>query len=144
MLCWLLSHLQLAKTYGNVFTLWFGWAPVIILNGFQAVKDGMTTHPEDVSGRLVSPFFRAMAKGKGVMIFCTETLSLQLFCSWYPPLTAPQWQGLSMRDDTLQPHYRFHAPQPQWKFQAPDFLLPLIIISGLHLAWLSNLSLIQH
>lgn len=69
MLCWLLSHLQLAKTYGNVFTLWFGWAPVIILNGFQAVKDGMTTHPEDVSGRLVSPFFRAMAKGKGVVIY---------------------------------------------------------------------------
>lgn len=67
-LCWLLSHLQLAKTYGNVFTLWFGWAPVIILNGFQAVKDGMTTHPEDVSGRLVSPFFRAMAKGKGAVV----------------------------------------------------------------------------
>uniref|UniRef100_A0A8C9FBB4 Uncharacterized protein n=1 Tax=Pavo cristatus TaxID=9049 RepID=A0A8C9FBB4_PAVCR len=45
--------MKLAKTYGNVFTLWFGWAPVIILNGFEAVKDGMTTHPEDVSGRLV-------------------------------------------------------------------------------------------
>lgn len=38
---------------------------MVILNGFQAVKDGMTTHPEDVSGRLMSPFFKALAKGKG-------------------------------------------------------------------------------
>lgn len=64
-LFWQLSHLQLAKTYGNIYTLWFGWTPVIILNGFQAVKDGMTTHPEDVAGRMVSPFIREMAKGKG-------------------------------------------------------------------------------
>uniref|UniRef100_A0A8D0EK26 Cytochrome P450 2J6-like n=1 Tax=Strix occidentalis caurina TaxID=311401 RepID=A0A8D0EK26_STROC len=56
---------HLAKTHGNIYTLWFGWTPVIILNGYQAVKDGMTTHPEDVSGRMVSPFFRALAKGKG-------------------------------------------------------------------------------
>lgn len=54
---------------------------MIVLNGFQAVKDGMTTHPEDVSGRLVSPFFRAMAKGKGVMIFCTETFYYLYNCN---------------------------------------------------------------
>ncbi|XP_052541924.1 cytochrome P450 2J2-like [Tympanuchus pallidicinctus] len=69
--------MKLAKTYGNVFTLWFGWAPVIVLNGFQAVKDGMTTHPEDVSGRLVSPFFRAMAKGKGIMLATGHTWKQQ-------------------------------------------------------------------
>uniref|UniRef100_A0A8D0EMX6 Uncharacterized protein n=1 Tax=Strix occidentalis caurina TaxID=311401 RepID=A0A8D0EMX6_STROC len=67
-LFWPLFHLQLAKTHGNIYTLWFGWTPVIILNGYQAVKDGMTTHPEDVSGRMVSPFFRALAKGKGIIL----------------------------------------------------------------------------
>ncbi|XP_074768298.1 cytochrome P450 2J6-like [Athene noctua] len=60
--------MELAKTHGNIYTLWFGWTPVIILNGYQAVKDGMTTHPEDVSGRMVSPFFRALAKGKGIIL----------------------------------------------------------------------------
>ncbi|XP_041898116.1 cytochrome P450 2J4-like isoform X2 [Corvus kubaryi] len=60
--------MELAKTHGNMYTLWFGWVPVVILNGFEAVKDGMTTHPEDVSGRLVSPFFRALAKGKGIIL----------------------------------------------------------------------------
>ncbi|KAJ7402741.1 hypothetical protein BTVI_83781 [Pitangus sulphuratus] len=67
----------MAKIHGNIFTLWFGWAPVVVLNGFQAVKDGMTTHPEDVSGRLVSPFFRAMAKGKGIMLATGHTWKQQ-------------------------------------------------------------------
>ncbi|KFQ15965.1 Cytochrome P450 2J6, partial [Leptosomus discolor] len=60
--------MELAKIHGNIFTLWFGWTPVIILNGYKAVKDGMTTHPEDVSGRMLAPFFREMAKGKGVIL----------------------------------------------------------------------------
>ncbi|XP_009901820.2 cytochrome P450 2J6 [Dryobates pubescens] len=60
--------MELAKTHGNMYTLWFGWTPVIILNGYQAVKDGMTTHPEDVSGRMLAPFFRALAKGKGIIL----------------------------------------------------------------------------
>ncbi|KAM9378584.1 cytochrome P450 2J4-like [Phaethornis superciliosus] len=69
--------MKMATVHGNIFTLWFGWAPVIVLNGFQAVKDGMTTHPEDVSGRLVSPFFRAMAKGKGIMLATGHTWKQQ-------------------------------------------------------------------
>ncbi|KFQ29506.1 Cytochrome P450 2J6, partial [Merops nubicus] len=60
--------MELAKTHGNIYTLWFGWAPMIILNGYQAVKDGMTMHPEDVSGRMLSPFVRALAKGKGILL----------------------------------------------------------------------------
>lgn len=64
-LFWHLLHSQLAKTHGSMYTLWFGWFPVIILNGYQAVKAGMTTHPEDVSGRMLGPFFVAMAKRKG-------------------------------------------------------------------------------
>ncbi|XP_017665939.1 PREDICTED: cytochrome P450 2J2-like [Lepidothrix coronata] len=34
-------------------------------------------HPEDVSGRLVSPFFRAMAKGKGIMLATGHTWKQQ-------------------------------------------------------------------
>ncbi|XP_010220744.1 PREDICTED: cytochrome P450 2J2-like [Tinamus guttatus] len=69
--------MKLAKIHGNVFTLWFGRVPVVILNGFQAVKDGMTMHPEDVSGRPVSPFFKAMAKGKGIMLATGHTWKQQ-------------------------------------------------------------------
>ncbi|KYO47176.1 cytochrome P450 2J6-like isoform A [Alligator mississippiensis] len=59
--------MQLAKTHGDIFTLWFGWTPIIVLNGFHAVKDGLTAHPEEVSGRAVSMFFRVMEKGKGII-----------------------------------------------------------------------------
>uniref|UniRef100_A0A8C8AT88 Uncharacterized protein n=1 Tax=Otus sunia TaxID=257818 RepID=A0A8C8AT88_9STRI len=68
LLSWSTQMELLAETYGNIYTLWFGWTPVIILNGFQAVKDGMTTHPEDVSGRMVSPFFRALVIPSGIIL----------------------------------------------------------------------------
>ncbi|KAM6443633.1 LOW QUALITY PROTEIN: cytochrome P450 2C28-like [Liasis olivaceus] len=58
---------DLAKTHGNVFTLWFGQMPIIILNGFEAVKEGLTAHPEDVSGRPTSPFFERVGNGKGII-----------------------------------------------------------------------------
>ncbi|XP_026580981.1 cytochrome P450 2C38-like, partial [Pseudonaja textilis] len=59
---------EMSKTYGNIFTLWFGRYPVIFLHGFQAVKEGLTTHPEDVSGRPLLSFFKAMANNKGILL----------------------------------------------------------------------------
>lgn len=32
--------------YGNTYTLWLGKTPVILLHGFQAVKDTLTGHAE--------------------------------------------------------------------------------------------------
>ncbi|KAG8136310.1 hypothetical protein E2320_009265 [Naja naja] len=58
----------MSKIYGNIFTLWFGRYPVIILHGFQAVKEGLTTHPEDVSGRPLLSFFKALANNKGILL----------------------------------------------------------------------------
>ncbi|XP_060098781.1 cytochrome P450 2J6-like [Heteronotia binoei] len=59
---------EMAKSYGNIYTLWFGHTPVVVLNGFQAVKDGLTTRPEDVAGRPLTPFFLAVANNKGIML----------------------------------------------------------------------------
>ncbi|KAH0624272.1 hypothetical protein JD844_007958 [Phrynosoma platyrhinos] len=55
---------QIAKVYGNSFTLWMKESPLIVLNGFSAVKDGFTTYPEDLSERPASPFYRDLAQGK--------------------------------------------------------------------------------
>ncbi|XP_058045431.1 cytochrome P450 2J6-like isoform X2 [Ahaetulla prasina] len=57
--------ITLAKSHGNVFTLWLGQLPIIILNGFEAVKEGLTARPEDMSGRPTSPFFEKLGKRKG-------------------------------------------------------------------------------
>ncbi|KAL7991104.1 hypothetical protein Chor_014534 [Crotalus horridus] len=68
------EHLtEMSKIYGNIFTLWFGPYPVIILQGFQAVKDGLTTHPEDVAGRPLFPLFKAMANNKGIVLATGQT-----------------------------------------------------------------------
>nr|XP_042699895.1 cytochrome P450 2C13, male-specific-like [Chrysemys picta bellii] len=61
--------IKLAQIYGNIFTLWIGHIPVIILNGFPSVKDGLTIHSEATSGRPTTPFFQKTAGGKGNIFF---------------------------------------------------------------------------
>ncbi|XP_061493500.1 cytochrome P450 2J6-like [Rhineura floridana] len=58
---------KLAKVYGNVFTLWLQQTPMIVRNGFLTVKEGLTTYPEDVSHRPVTPFFKGLVNGKGIV-----------------------------------------------------------------------------
>ncbi|NXD86835.1 CP2J6 protein, partial [Halcyon senegalensis] len=58
---------KLAKKYGNICTLWLGHKPMVVLYGFQAVKNGLTTNSEDVSGRLQTYVFNRMANGKGIL-----------------------------------------------------------------------------
>ncbi|NXF93635.1 CP2J6 protein, partial [Eubucco bourcierii] len=58
---------KMAKIYGNVFTLWLSNVPVVVLQGFQAVKEGLTVHAEDVAGRPTSKTFYILTHGNGVM-----------------------------------------------------------------------------
>ncbi|NXG44563.1 CP2J2 protein, partial [Psilopogon haemacephalus] len=57
----------MAKIHGNVFTLWLSNVPVVVLQGFQAVKEGLTVHAEDVAGRPISKSFYDLTRGNGVM-----------------------------------------------------------------------------
>ncbi|XP_077203923.1 cytochrome P450 2J2-like [Paroedura picta] len=66
-----------AKTFGDIFTLWLGQSPLIVLNGYQGVKDGLAVHPEDFSGRPITPFFRIMGKKRGIMLATGETWKTQ-------------------------------------------------------------------
>ncbi|NWU69209.1 CP2J6 protein, partial [Pterocles burchelli] len=59
---------KLAKSYGNVFTVWLGHKPVVILCGFRAVKDGFTTNSDDTCGRLQTYVFDKMSNGKGILV----------------------------------------------------------------------------
>ncbi|NWQ80594.1 CP2J6 protein, partial [Columbina picui] len=57
----------IAKIHGNVFTLWVSNQPPLVLQGFQAVKEGLTVHAEDVAARPTSRFFHILTRGNGVM-----------------------------------------------------------------------------
>uniref|UniRef100_A0A493T0J1 Uncharacterized protein n=2 Tax=Anas platyrhynchos TaxID=8839 RepID=A0A493T0J1_ANAPP len=57
----------MSKLHGNIFTLWLANVPVIVLQGYQAVKEGMTAHAEEVAGRPQNLAFEILTHGRGVM-----------------------------------------------------------------------------
>ncbi|KAL8188190.1 UNVERIFIED_CONTAM: hypothetical protein K2H54_062738 [Gekko kuhli] len=48
----------MASTYGNVYTLWLGHAPIVVVNRYQAVKEFLITRSEDFAERPVPNFLR--------------------------------------------------------------------------------------
>ncbi|XP_063162409.1 cytochrome P450 2J5-like [Candoia aspera] len=59
---------QLAKRYGNIYTILVWNLPIIVLSGYQVVKHGLINHSEDFSERVETPFLRAVSKGKGIIL----------------------------------------------------------------------------
>ncbi|KAJ6651570.1 hypothetical protein lerEdw1_020831 [Lerista edwardsae] len=57
----------MGKQYGNVFTIWIGFTPEVVLSGFQAVKEGLISHSEAFAERPETPFLQVFAKGRGLV-----------------------------------------------------------------------------
>ncbi|KAL8188137.1 UNVERIFIED_CONTAM: hypothetical protein K2H54_062085 [Gekko kuhli] len=45
--------------------LWLGSVPVVVLSGYEAVKEGLVNHSEDFANRPVTPFLKAIGKERG-------------------------------------------------------------------------------
>lgn len=58
--------MQLAKTYGNIYTVWFGQKPIIVLNGCNVVRDALVSHSEELSGRPETGFIGDLMGRKGI------------------------------------------------------------------------------
>ncbi|XP_078521501.1 cytochrome P450 2J4-like [Lissotriton helveticus] len=69
--------MQLAKTYGNVFTVWLGQKPVVVLNGCQALRDGLISHSEELVDRPSIPTYHELTRGKGVLFSSGPTWKQQ-------------------------------------------------------------------
>nr|XP_056705946.1 cytochrome P450 2J5-like [Euleptes europaea] len=59
--------IKLAKQYGNIYTLWLGPMPIVVLSGYEAVKEGLINHSEDFADRPVTPFLKVAAKEQGIV-----------------------------------------------------------------------------
>ncbi|NXH37975.1 CP2J6 protein, partial [Dicaeum eximium] len=62
------EHLRkMAKIHGNIFTLWLSNSPAVVLQGFQAVKEGLTAHAEDLAARPLNKIFELLTHGNGIL-----------------------------------------------------------------------------
>lgn len=70
-----------AKVYGNVYSLFVGSQLVVVLNGYEVVRDALSNHPEVFSDRPAVPTITIMTKRKGEMHSRTIFTDLQpYFC----------------------------------------------------------------
>ncbi|XP_077785804.1 cytochrome P450 2J5-like [Podarcis muralis] len=60
--------IQLGKQHGNIYTMWLGHQPIVVLSGFQAVKEALIDHSEELDERPETPFLRTLIKGKGIAL----------------------------------------------------------------------------
>ncbi|XP_031200509.1 cytochrome P450 2C40-like isoform X2 [Mastomys coucha] len=60
------SFSNFSKTYGPVYTLYFGSQPTVVLYGYEALKEALIDHGEEFSGRGSFPMLEKVFKGKGI------------------------------------------------------------------------------
>ncbi|KAM5164328.1 cytochrome P450 2K4-like [Mantella aurantiaca] len=61
------TFLELAKKYGSVFSVQIGTQKMVILCGYETVKDALINHAEEFSERPHIPIFKDISKGYGVI-----------------------------------------------------------------------------
>lgn len=57
--------LQLAKTYGSVFKVYFGPKKVIVLAGYKTVKQALVNYAEEFGEREIFPSFKNFSQDHG-------------------------------------------------------------------------------
>ncbi|KAK3552877.1 hypothetical protein QTP86_024783 [Hemibagrus guttatus] len=62
-----LSLWEMSKKYGSVFTVYFGPKKVVVLAGYQTVKQALVNNAEEFGNRDVGPIFSDFAKGHGII-----------------------------------------------------------------------------
>ncbi|NXT84317.1 CP2K6 protein, partial [Zapornia atra] len=62
-----LTMLELSKTYGPVFSIQMGQRKIVVLSGYDAVKEALVNQADAFSGRPKIPLVEETSKGKGVI-----------------------------------------------------------------------------
>ncbi|XP_039220607.1 cytochrome P450 2C23-like [Crotalus tigris] len=61
------TYSKLSKKYGPVFSIWLGTKPMIVICGYEAVKDALVTHSKEFGGRPPVPNLDQVTKGYGLI-----------------------------------------------------------------------------
>lgn len=57
--------MELSKVYGDVFSLFVGSQLVVVLNGYEVIRDALSNHAEAFSDRPDIPLITILTKRKG-------------------------------------------------------------------------------
>ncbi|KAM6474003.1 cytochrome P450 2C5-like [Liasis olivaceus] len=57
----------LTEKYGPIFTVWMGPKPLVVLCGYEVVKDALVDHAEEFGGRPDVPFDERVTKAQGIV-----------------------------------------------------------------------------
>ncbi|KAM6471610.1 cytochrome P450 2C14-like [Liasis olivaceus] len=60
------SYKKLSEKYGPIFTVWVTSKPMVVLCGYEVVKDALLDHAEEFGGRTQTPINRRMLQNKGL------------------------------------------------------------------------------
>ncbi|PKU27717.1 cytochrome p450 2c5-like [Limosa lapponica baueri] len=59
------TYQKLSSRYGPIFTVWLGLKPVVVLCGYEVVKDALVGHSEEFGGRPEIPLLVQLSKDYG-------------------------------------------------------------------------------
>ncbi|XP_063298152.1 cytochrome P450 2K6-like isoform X1 [Pelobates fuscus] len=62
-----LAYFKLSKIYGPVFSIQLGSKRMVILAGYETVRDALVNHAAEFSGRALAPMFQKMDHGNGIV-----------------------------------------------------------------------------
>ncbi|XP_077204280.1 cytochrome P450 2J5-like [Paroedura picta] len=60
--------IRLSKQYGSISMQWLGQMPIVVLSGYEAVKEGLINHSEDFAERVSTPFLKALGQELGIIM----------------------------------------------------------------------------
>ncbi|XP_054838319.1 cytochrome P450 2J5-like [Eublepharis macularius] len=60
--------IKLAEKYGNIYILWLGHIPIVVMSGYEAVIEVLVNQSEDFIERPVTPFLTHMTNEKGIIL----------------------------------------------------------------------------
>ncbi|XP_072263491.1 cytochrome P450 2C8-like [Pyxicephalus adspersus] len=62
-----LTFIELSKVHGSVFSIQMGMMKMVVLTGYEAVKNALVDHAEEFGERANVPIFEKMDKGMGLI-----------------------------------------------------------------------------
>ncbi|XP_072125190.1 cytochrome P450 2K4-like [Mobula birostris] len=67
------SLMELSEKYGPIFSIKLGTMRVVVLTGYETVKDALINHPDEFGGRPHIPIFDDLTHGYGILFACGES-----------------------------------------------------------------------